>query len=404
MALDDGERRIVAGIEAVDSPVPTLDGVTRDESSQSKEDPMERPYTVSRRQFLTRVAAAGGATAFASQLGVRSRPARAATGQLVVRSTPGGTWGKANQESLFAPFAKEAGVEVVVTPATMAQIGASVEQRAVEVDVIDFGQAGLVKLAKQGALEKIDYGRMKSWNPSSVPDHIRMDQMVGRCYWAMVLAYRTDVFPAGKQPRGWKDYWDVQKFPGPRAMSDGTSSDPDLEFALIADGVSAKREALYPLDVDRALKSMSRIRPSVLKFFPSATLSAEMLERKEVVAESIANGRAQDLVDKGAPVAIEWNEAGRVVQCWAIPKGAPHKDLAMRFIDFAMQPKVQAELTKYIAYGPSNREAFKHVSADVVRKLPSNPEWVDKGFDRDGKWWGENLDAVTSKWRAWMLQ
>src|SRR5262249_62282346 len=78
--------------------------------------------------------------------------------------------------------------------------------------------------------------------------------------------------------------------------------------------------------------------------------------------------------------------------------------LAMRFIDFAMQPKVQAELTKFIAYGPTNREAFKHVSADVVRKLPSNPEWVDKGFDRDGKWWGENLDAVTSKWRAWMLQ
>src|SRR5215813_11580397 len=375
MALDDSERRIAA-IEAVDGPVPTLDGVGRDEGSQSKEDPMEWPYTVSRRHFLTRVAGAGGTTAFASLLGVRSRPARAATGQLVVRSTP----------------------------ATMAQIGASVEQRAVEVDVIDFGQAGLVKLAKQGALEKIDYGRMKSWNPSSVPDHIRMDQMVGRCYWAMVLAYRTDVFPAGKQPRGWKDYWDVQKFPGPRAMSDGTSSDPDLEFALIADGVSAKREALYPLDVDRALKSMNRIRPSVVKFFPSATLSAEMLERKEVVAESIANGRAQDLVDKGAPVAIEWNEAGRVVQCWAIPKGAPHKDLAMRFIDFAMQPKVQAELTKYIAYGPTNREAFKHVSADVVRKLPSNPEWVDKGFDRDGKWWGENLDAVTSKWRAWMLQ
>src|SRR5215510_16316819 len=120
MALDDSERRI-ASIEAVDSPVPTQDGVGRDERSQSKEDPMERPYTVSRRQLLTRVAAAGGATAFTSLLGVRSQPARAATGQLVVRSTPGGTWGKANQESLFAPFAKEAGVEVVVTPATRSE-------------------------------------------------------------------------------------------------------------------------------------------------------------------------------------------------------------------------------------------------------------------------------------------
>jgi putative spermidine/putrescine transport system substrate-binding protein len=323
---------------------------------------------------------------------------------LVIRSTPGGAWGRANQESLFTPFAKEAGVEVIVTPATMAQILASVEQRKVEVDVIDFSQPGLMKLASQGALEKLDYGRMKRFNLPDVPDHLRMEYMIGRIYWAMVLAYRTDVFPTGKHPRGWKDFWDVQKFPGPRAMSDGTSSEPDLEFALIADGVPAKRESLYPIDIDRALKSMSRIRPHILKFFAAATLSAELLERKEVVAASIANGRAQDIIDKGAPVAIEWNEAGRVTQFWAVTKGAPHKDLAMQFIDFAMQPKVQADLTKYIAYGPTNRQAFRYVAADAAKKLPSNPEWADKGFDRDGKWWSENLDAFTPRWRAWMLQ
>jgi putative spermidine/putrescine transport system substrate-binding protein len=363
--------------------------------TRKKEEAMERNHTVSRRQFIRRLAAVGSATALAPLLGIHQRPARAAGGQLVVRSTPGGTWGKANQESLFTPFGKEAGIEVVVTPATMAQISASVEQRSVEVDVIDFGQAGLMKLAAQGALEKLEYGRMKRFNLSSVPDHLRTEQMIGRCYWAMVLAYRTDVFPTGTRPRGWKDFWDVQKFPGPRAMSDGTSSEPDLDFALVADGVPAKREALYPIDVERALKSMTRIRPHILKFFTAATLSAELLERKEVVAESIANGRAQDLVDKGAPVAIEWNEAARVTQCWAIPKGAPHKDLAMQFIDFAMQPKIQADLTKYIAYGPTNRQAFQYVAADVAKKLPSNPAWADKGFDRDGKWWSENLNVVT---------
>src|SRR5262249_61679218 len=107
--------------------------------------------------------------------------------------------------------------------------------------------------------------------------------------------------------------------PGHGGMSDGTSSYPGLEFALSAAGVPARREALYPLDVDRALKSMSRIRSSVLKFFPSATLSAEMLERKEVVAESIANGRAQDLVAKGTPAATRTIEFERCGSPWSVP-------------------------------------------------------------------------------------
>src|SRR5262249_50378482 len=162
-------------------------------------DAMNETRTVSRRRFLIRLAGVGGATAVAPVLGTHPRPARAASGKLVVRSTPGGAWGKAQQESLFTPFRKEASVEGVVAPATMAQVGASVEQKIVEVDVIDFGQAGLIKLANQGALEKLDYGWMKRFSPSAVPDHLRMDHMIGRCYWAMVLAYRTDVFPAGKQ-------------------------------------------------------------------------------------------------------------------------------------------------------------------------------------------------------------
>ena len=36
--------------------------------------------------------------------------------------------------------------------------------------------------------------------------------------YATVIAYNTDKFPEGKQPRSWADFWNVEEFPGPRSL------------------------------------------------------------------------------------------------------------------------------------------------------------------------------------------
>ena len=43
-----------------------------------------------------------------------------------------------------------------------------------------------------------------------------------------------------------------------------------------------------PIDIDRALKSLSRIRPAIRKFWDTGALSAQMLSNKEVVLGSAA--------------------------------------------------------------------------------------------------------------------
>jgi len=226
--------------------------------------------------------------------------------------------------------------------------------------------------------------------------------MVGDIYFSSVLGYNTQSFPTGKQPRSWAEFWDLKKFAGSRMLADLASGNIDLEFALLADGVA--KDKLYPLDIERGFKSLDRVRPAIRKFWDTGALSAQMLADKEVVLGSIWNGRLQAVADKGAPLAIEWNEASLQSQYWGVLKGAKNTESAQRFIDFACQPELQANLARLIPYGPTNRQAFKSIPADVAARLPSSPEHKAKAFLQNGKWWADNRAKVSERWSQWLLQ
>jgi len=352
-----------------------------------------------RRDFLKRSALLGAALGGASR-GIPQARAQG-TGQVVVRGL-GGAYQDAMDAAIYKPFTAETGIKVVVQPATAAQIRAMVEARRVQVDVVDLLDVAQIFLDKIGALEPIDYGGMKFTNPVDIQPSVRHVTMVGNLYFATVLAYNTEVFKPGTQPQSWGEFWDIHKFPGARTLADQKAGAAELEFALLANGVP--KDKLYPIDLDRAFKSLDAVKPSVAKWWDTGAVSAQLLERKEAVLGAIWNGRAQALIDKGAPLAIEWNQAKQQVQYWGIVKGSPNRANAQRFIDYALQPKVQGELTRHIAYGPTNTKAFEHVRAEDLPKLPSSPEHFGKSFVQDAQWWAENLAAVGRRWQAWVLR
>ena len=235
-------------------------------------------------------------------------------------------------------------------PATLGKVLAMHEAGNMEIDVMDAGELGVLSLSQKGALDKINYKAWKLANPEDFDPAIRRDDMIADIYFSSVLGYNSQTFPTGKQPKSWAEFWDTGKFAGPRMLADIASGAVDLEFALLADGVA--KDKLYPIDVARAFKSLDRVRPSIKKFWDTGAFSAQMLADKEVVLGSIWNGRLQAVADKGAPLAIEWNEAMLQTQYWAPLKGSKNGENAQRFIEFACQPELQANLAKLIPYGP----------------------------------------------------
>jgi putative spermidine/putrescine transport system substrate-binding protein len=356
----------------------------------------------SQMELTRRAWLAGTAGLMATAVGpfVRTRRANAA-GKVIVR-TIGGAYEEATTRAMFDPFTRATGIEVVKVPATMGKLLAMYEAGNAELDVMEAGELGALSLSEKGALEKIAYKSWKLTNPDDFDPASRRDDLIANYYYSTVLGYNREQFPGDKHPRSWAEFWDLKKFPGPRMLADMASGSPDLEFALLADGV--RKDKIYPLDVERALKSLERVRPAIRKFWDTGALAAQMLADKEVVLGSIWNGRLQAAADKGAPLAIEWNEACLQTQFWGVLKGAKNLENAQRFVEFACQPEAQANLAKLIPYGPTNRQAFRTIPADVATRLPSSPDHKAQALLQNGKWWADNRSKVSERWSQWLLQ
>jgi putative spermidine/putrescine transport system substrate-binding protein len=327
------------------------------------------------------------------------RPARAA-GQVVVRN-PGGAYSDTQKQYIYDPFTKETGIEIVIVPSTMAKMLAMVKSGNTELDVADAGFDGLTTLDRTGALAPIDYASWKYTDVKDLPSEYMTPNAVGLCLYATVLGYSKEAYPEGKQPKSWGEFWDVEKFPGSRMLADIASGSPNLEFALIADGVPMDK--VFPIDVDRAFKSMSRIKPHIKKFWDTGALSAQMLADKDVVLGSIWNGRLQAIADKGAPVAIEWNQHMVQLQGYSIFKDAKNQKEAQLFVDYALAPKAQLGLPKELAYGPTNRKTFGMLPAERIAMLPGSPEQMKRSFLQDAEWWDQNRAKINSIWSKWIL-
>jgi putative spermidine/putrescine transport system substrate-binding protein len=353
---------------------------------------MTRPI-LTRRSILV-----AGATVLATPY-VWSRPARAAR-QVVVRN-PGGAYSDTQKQYIYDPFTKETGIEVVIVASTLTKLLAMVKAGNAELDVADAGLDGLVTINNAGGLAPIDYASWKHTDVKDVANEYMTATTVGLCLYATVLGYNKEAVPEGKQPKSWAEFWDVEKFPGSRMLADMASGAPNLEFALIADGV--QMDKIFPIDIDRAFKSMSKIKPHIKKFWDTGALSAQMLADKDVVLGSIWNGRLQAAADKGAPLAIEWNQHMLQIQSYGIFKDGPNKKEAQLFVDYAMSPKAQLGLGKELHYGPVNRKSFDLLPADVVAQLPGSQEQLQRSFLQDVEWWDKNRAKVNAIWSKWIL-
>jgi len=324
---------------------------------------------------------------------------RASAAGAVVCRSPGGLYGEALTKAIYEPFTKATGIEVVGIAANTAKVLAMVEARKIELDVLDVTEVTGLILRAKNALEPINYKAFKYTNPDDLSG-ISQPDMCPSNRSANVIVYNTQVFPTGKHPKSWADVWDAKRFPGPRMLQSLDAGFPELEAALLADGVPIDK--LYPLDVGRAFASLTRVKPFVAQFYDTGGTQLDMLASKEVVTGSAYNGRIQVGVDKGAPVGIEWNQANVQNQIMGVLKGGPNTENAQRFVDFAFQPQVQAEFAKYIPYGPTNKKAMQYVAKDVAAKLPNN--YADRYFLQDSKWWADNRARVAQIWAKWILQ
>lgn len=320
--------------------------------------------------------------------------------QVIVR-TPGGVFDDVKKETIYDPFRKETGIEVVPVAATAGKLMAMMKSGQNELDLIDTGDSTLLELEKGNYLQPINYDEFKYTNPADIDPIVKRKYQVGCFIYAMVLGYNTKAIAPGTEPKSWAEFWDLKKFPGRRTLPDMASGTPALEFALIADGVPMDK--LYPLDIDRAFKSMSRIRSAIPKFWDTGALSSTLLADNEVSMGALWSTRIGVAIDQGAPLAIQWNQNALLAQAYGIPVGSKNLANAKKFIDYSSSAESQARwLGKYKGI-PVNVKAYGATPKDLIDPATKTPWTRSKGFLLDINWWAQNREKVGQAWAKWII-
>ena len=222
----------------------------------------------------------------------------------------------------------------------------------------------------------------------------------------VVLGWNTNTYQ-GEQPASWPDFWNVEKFPGTRALR--ADAEAQIEMALLGDGV-APEDVYEVLSTDeglqRAIDKLAEIKPNVAVWWSSGAQLAQLMTDGEVDMASGWNGRLQAAKSAGGPADYTFNNGILTIDCFAVPKASPNKEVAMQLINEMSSGESQAGLTRYISYGPTNLDAYSTgiISDETAALLPTHPDYADSLVVLDIDWWVANNDRAQQMFEDMMTE
>jgi putative spermidine/putrescine transport system substrate-binding protein len=336
------------------------------------------------------------AVAFAFQL----QPAGAE--ELTVMAT-GGAWQAALRQAWFQPFAKKTGIKFNEQEYTgeLGKIKAMVETGNVPIDLVTVETSTVLQGCDAGVLARLDYSKIA--DRSKFLPGTALDCGIGIDVYGDILAYDTTVLKTA--PTSVLDIFDSKKFPGKRAMRKAPAQ--NLEWALMADGVpidEVYKVLATPAGVDRAFKKLDTIKKDIV-WWDAGAQPPQLLASKEVVMTTAWNGRIQNAIDNDKqPFAIVWDNQIVEYDMMAIPKGTKNLDLAYKYLAYAAEPEVSAQLGRFIPYGPVRADATPFVPKDVLAKLPTAPEHMKTYLVGNVEFWGDQGEDLVKRFNAWLAQ
>ena len=307
----------------------------------------------------------------------------------------GGSYGKAQDAALFTDASKNSGIAINrESGASMSKVALQVESNAVIWDLVVSGSGSCAAAAAKGVLEKIDFNLV---DVSDFLPNTYTDYCIGSDVFATVFAWNTEKYGepgSSSAPKSWADFWDVKKFPGTRSYR-SNNVDGALEPAVMAMGIAPEKVYEFLSTEDGMKKAIDKIRelkPHISVFWESGAMQAQLMKDAEVDMITGWNGRFDNAKKDGAKVGYTFNGALRDYDGFGIPKGAPNKDLAMKFLAEVSKPEYQANLPFYITYGPTNKKAYEITTAskELLEALPSHPKNVSNMLAVSLDWYAKN--------------
>jgi putative spermidine/putrescine transport system substrate-binding protein len=299
----------------------------------------------------------------------------------------GGRFTQTTQEFLATPFEDETGIDVQIVdvPGTqVTQLQAQRKAGEMQWDVMDsLGAGDAFVLNREGLLKPLTdeqkAGYVEALGAEKVSDFGFTYANLG-----YIIVCNDSV---QKCPATVREFFDVQNFPGPRALP---GASPSQMTSILAEATGAK----LPQPVDTLVEPLRRLKPDVKVFYTSGDQQEQLIRQGEVGMIIMYSGRAYNVQDGGTPVTINW--AGTYDPGYtAEVVDAPHPETAKRFMDWVVQhPEAQAKWAEQMQYSVPSPKALEMLPEEVAKRLADYPANYDKLGQQDFPWYVDNKAAI----------
>ncbi len=333
-------------------------------------------------------------------------------------ATWSGAYGRAQANAMFRPYgnAKDYDVRLALYDGGVAELQQMVGNRRYDWDVMDFELPDAIAACRLGLLEHIDPAALPAGadGTPAAKDFVR--NAIGPCWagsvvYSQVIAYAPSRFAGAAAPRTAADFFDLKRFPGPRALRRG-SAKFNLELALLADGMKpgdVYDALLTPVGIDRALTKLATLKGSLVWWNSSADAVAMLNDGRAAMA-TVLNGDIYDAAQHHHAVGTIWDRQLYELDVFGVPKGDPRKETALDFVAFATGAQSLAGVAAWVPYGPARRSAVPLVGKnpelgiDMTPYLPTTPEHFATAFAIDDEWWQLHGPDIEPRWQVWLAQ
>lgn len=282
-------------------------------------------------------------------------------------------------------------------------------------DLVDMLPSDAQLACDEGIIMPINHDAMLAPAPDGTPaSRDFFAGSLGECFipqivYSTVLT-TTSQWTGGNSPSTIKDLFDLENFPGRRALQDRPGT--NLEWALYADGVHP--DDVYdvlstPRGVDRAFAKLDTIKDQII-FWTEGAQAPQLLADGEVVFATGYNGRMFEAIEvEGQSFEIIYD--GQIVEWdgWVVPHG-PNVDAVMDYLFFATDTQRLADQARYIPYGPARASSAPLVGnhadlgIDMNQHMPTAPSNYFAPINLDNDFWADYGDELRERFASWMLQ
>lgn len=316
--------------------------------------------------------------------------ARGEVEELVMREA-GGKSGASIQKGYIEPFTKKTGIRVIrKSPWKFGMLRAMVESGSVTATLFELDSMSLEQAKALDLIEPLDWDAI---NPEPVFKEARQEKAFGYQYYSTIMAWRSDA----KAPSDWEDFWNVEAFPGKRALADYPVF--TLPFAVLAAGVEP--ENLYPLDLDLAFEMLEKIKDHVAVWYQSGAQAPQLLKDGEVSYAIAWSGRVAGLPG----IETSFKDGMLDLSYFTVPKGAdPEKKIAaMKLLHEMTVPSNQLAAAKVVSYTGNSPALNDLLPQDRLDEYPTTEKNKSVQFLAQPEWWYDHAEEIEERWQQFKL-